>query len=188
MITLLRVKYFVKFFRKRLDKRDYFAIIPIVSIGIIGKKESIMKLSTKARYGTRTMLDLALNYGKGPVQVKEIAKRQEVSPKYLEHLIASLKAAGLVKAIRGFKGGYLLSRSPDQINLIEIIEVLEGSISLVDCVNDPEACSRQKSCAARDIWASMTNAMTEILNSTTLEDMVEGVKEKEHTDAKMYYI
>lgn len=147
-----------------------------------------MKISTKGRYGLRVMLELGLNYGMEPLQVKEIAKRQELSPKYIEHLIASLKVAGLVKAVRGAYGGYILSKSPAQIKLIEVFEVLEGSVALVECVDDPDICSRQKFCVTRDIWAEMKGAIAKILASTTLDDMINRLKQKEQVAAPMYYI
>jgi len=137
-----------------------------------------MKLSTRARYGTRTMLELALNYGKGPVSAKEMARRQGLSPKYLEHLIARLKAAGLIKAVRGIHGGYVLPRSPAQIRLIDIFQVLEGSAALVKCVDSPDVCSRKEFCVTRHLWAEMRDAIVRILDSTTLEDMVQWAKEK----------
>lgn len=147
-----------------------------------------MRISTRGRYGSRVMLELALNYRKGPVQVKEIAKRQELSLKYIEQLIARLKASGLVKAVRGIHGGYVLSKSPSQIKLIEIFRVLEGPLALVACVDDPEICPRQELCVTRDIWAEIKGAVTRILTFTTLADMVERLQQKKQEASPMYYI
>ena len=147
-----------------------------------------MKLSTKGRYGARAMLDLALHYGEGPVSVKDIAERQEVSERYLVHLMVSLKAAGLVKSMRGARGGFSLAEPPAQIKLSEIIQVLEGSIAPVECVDDPKACSRSERCVTRDIWAEMNRATSEVLESTTLEDLVQRQREKEKREPAMYYI
>jgi len=99
-----------------------------------------MRLSTKSRYGTRAMLDIAINYEKGPVSVKSLAKRQDISVKYMKQLIPLLKLAGLIRSVRGAGGGYTLSKHADQIKLRDIIDALEGSIFPVDCVDNPEMC------------------------------------------------
>ncbi len=147
-----------------------------------------MKLSTRGRYGLRAVLDLALHQGEGLVLLKDIARRQEVSLPYLEHLIAPLIAAGLVKSTRGSRGGLLLLRSPSEIRLSEIIQVLEGSIAPVDCVNDPKVCHRSGLCVTRDIWIEMKMAMSQILDSTTLQDLVERQRQKGQIETAMYYI
>ena len=147
-----------------------------------------MKLSTKGRYGVRALLDLALHQGQGLVLLKDIARRQEVSLPYLEHLIAPLIAVGLVKSTRGARGGVLLLRSPSQIKLSEIIQPLEGSIAPVDCVNDPKLCHRSPSCVTRDIWVEMKMAMSQVLDSTTLQDLVERQRKKGQIETGMYYI
>ncbi len=147
-----------------------------------------MRLSTKGRYGARAMLDLALNYGKGPVLLRDIAKRQEVSEKYLEHSITALRKAGLVRSIRGARGGYVLAKSPSQIRLSEIMEVLEGSMAPVECVDDPEVCRRAQLCVTRDIWSKMKEAIDNILESVTLQDMVEEQNKKKNSKAIVYNI
>jgi len=147
-----------------------------------------MKLSTKGRYGMRALLDLALHQGEGLVVLKDIARRQEVSLPYLEHLVAPLIAAGLVKSTRGARGGVLLLKPPSQIKLSEVVQLLEGSIALVDCVNDPKVCHRSASCVTRDIWIEMKKAMNQVLDSTTLQDLVERQRQKGQTETGMYYI
>ncbi|TET69459.1 MAG: Rrf2 family transcriptional regulator [Candidatus Aminicenantes bacterium] len=147
-----------------------------------------MRLSTKGRYGARAMLDLALNFGKDPVLLRDIARRQEVSEKYLEHSISALRKAGLVRSVRGARGGYILAKSPSEIRLSKIMEVLEGSMAPVDCVDDPQVCHRANLCVTRDIWAKMKEAIDNILKSTTLQDMVEQQKEKESSKSIMYDI
>ncbi len=147
-----------------------------------------MKLSTKGRYGTRAMVDLAFHYGQGPILLKDIAKRQQISEKYLEHIITSLKVAGLVKSIRGSHGGYILAKSPAQIKLSQVIKVLEGSIAPVECVDDPKVCSRAKLCVTRDIWKKIKRAIDEILESITLKDLVEREKKKEENKNVIYNI
>lgn len=138
----------------------------------------MIRLSTKGRYGTRLMLELALQYGKGSVLLKDIAKRQEISEGYLEHLLPLLKAAGLINSSRGAHGGYTLAKAPSQITLKEIVQALEGSLSPVECVDAPTVCQRVRSCVTRDIWKKLGEKMSETLVSVTLKDMVEMQKDK----------
>lgn len=148
-----------------------------------------MKISTKGRYGLRAMIDLACNGVSGtPVFLSEIARRQEVSEKYLEHIFSALHKGGIVKAQRGRKGGYLLSRTPDQITLSDIIAVLEGPCNLVDCVSDTSACSRSDGCITRDIWEMLGSKIQKILNGYTLASLAEMQRAKNHQDSMMYYI
>ncbi len=132
-----------------------------------------MRLSTKSRYGTRAMLDIAINYEKGPVSVKSIADRQGISVKYMEQLIPLLKVAGLIRSVRGAKGGYTLSKDVHQINLRDIIDALEGSMFPVDCVDNPETCDRAKKCVTYEIWKDIQDTINNMLDSLTLADMVE---------------
>lgn len=131
-----------------------------------------MKLSTKGRYGVRLMMDLAAHSGRGPVLLREISKRQEISEKYLWSLIHSLKAVGLVSATRGVHGGYKLTKSPAEITIKEILQASEGPMCLVDCVEKPESCNRVSFCAARDLWGEIAGDIDRILKTTTLSDMV----------------
>ena len=147
-----------------------------------------MKLSTRGRYGLRALLDLAVHQGEGMVLLKDIARRQEVSLPYLEHLITPLIAAGLVKSTRGARGGVLLLKPPAEVTLTEVVLLLEGSIAPVDCVNDPKVCSRSASCVTRDVWIQIKDAMTQVLDSTTLQDLVERQRQKEQTETRMYHI
>ena len=147
-----------------------------------------MRLSTKGRYGARAMLDLALNSGEGPILLRDIARRQEVSEKYLEHSITALRKAGLVRSIRGARGGYVLAKSPAQTRLSEIMQVLEGSMAPVECVDDPQVCQRAQLCVTRDIWAEMKEAIDNILESITLQDMVERQNRKKNSKAIVYNI
>ena len=143
----------------------------------------MLKLGTKTRYGARVMLNLALNYEKGVVSVREIAARQQVSPKYLEYLLTSLRAAGLVRSVRGAQGGHMLTRHPDQLSLREIYNAFEGTEGLVECTTSPEICARTDSCVTQEIWAQMYAACMEILESTTLEDLARRARNKQGTSA-----
>ena len=147
-----------------------------------------MKLSTKGRYAARAMLDLAFHYGEGPILLKDIARRQQISERYLEHLITPIKVAGLVTSMRGARGGFTLAKPPSQIRLSEIIQIMEGSIAPVECVDDPKVCSRADFCVTRDIWTEMQKAMSGILESTTLQDLVQRQREKGKPEAVTYYI
>ena len=135
-----------------------------------------MKLSTRSRYGTRMMLDLAQHYDDGPVQIGEIAKRQDISVKYLEQLIIPLKKANYIKSVRGPKGGHVLSKPPEEITVGEVVNVLEGGINLSDCIENPDICDRSETCLTRCIWETATRAMSQELNSITLSDMAKGRK------------
>ena len=147
-----------------------------------------MKLSTKTRYGVRSILDLALNYEIEPVSLKEIAARQELPYKYLEHVLAMLRTAGLVRSVRGSQGGYTLVKPPDQITLREVFDVLEGSEGFVHCTTDPQVCDRHDLCVTREVWAHMYAACMEVLESTTLEDLARRARQKRDASAPMYYI
>ena len=136
-----------------------------------------MRLSTRARYGTRLMLELALNFKKGTIFLKDIARKEEISEKYLSHLVIPLKASGLVSSSRGAHGGYMLAKSPSQITLREIVQTLEGSISFVECVKNPSICSRVSKCATRSIWEKLDEKISDELSSVTLEDLVNSQKE-----------
>ncbi len=146
-----------------------------------------MKLSTRSRYGTRALLDLALHQ-KEPVLLKDIAQREQVSLKYLEHLITPLIAGGMVRGTRGPKGGVSLARAPHEIRLSDVIRLLEGSLAPAECVNNPRICSRSKFCVTRDIWSELKQAMDGVLESTTLQDLVERQKRKAELEEVMYYI
>ena len=147
-----------------------------------------MKLSTRGRYGTRALLELALYHGKGPVPLKDIAQSQQISLQYLEHLITPLIAGGIVWSTRGARGGVSLARPPEEIKLSEVMQLLEGSIAPVECVNDPKYCSRSDLCVTRDIWGELKKAMDGILESTTLQDLVERQKRKGQSKEVMYHI
>jgi len=147
-----------------------------------------MKLTTRGRYGTRALLELALHYREGPIPLKDIARIQQISLHYLEHIIIPLVTAGIALSIRGPKGGVLLARPPESIRLSEVIKVLEGSIAPVACVSDLEYCSRSDFCVTRDIWGELKKVMDEVLESTTLQDLVERHKKKEQPEAVMYHI
>ena len=135
-----------------------------------------MKLSTRSRYGTRMMLDIAQHYNAGPIQIGDIARRQDISVKYLEQLVIPLKKADYVKSVRGPKGGYMLTRHPKEITVGEIVKVLEGGVNLSDCVENPDLCEKSTDCLTRGLWEEATKAVYDTLNSVTLSEMIETGK------------
>ena len=137
-----------------------------------------MRLSTRGRYSTRLMIELAFHYGEKPVLLKDISNSQEISLKYLAQLMMPLKIAGLIKSSRGAHGGYFLSKHPKDIKLSEIIVAVEGPFNLVECVDNAAVCNRSDFCITREIWAEINNKFFETLDSYTLQQMMERQKEK----------
>jgi Rrf2 family protein len=127
------------------------------------------------------MLELAAHYGEGTILLKDIAEHQHISEKYLWQLINPLKTVGLVNSIRGAKGGYVLAKPPSAITMKDIMGVLEGSLCLVDCVDNPTVCDRSKSCVSRDLWGEASQIFAKKLESVTLADMLERQKLKGET-------
>ena len=132
-----------------------------------------MKLSTRGRYGTRAMAELATNHGKGHLMLEEISGRQQISRRYLEHIFADLKAAGLVRGLRGPRGGYVLTRDPTDILVSEIVAAVEGSLFITDCLEGEYYCERAGNCRTRSLWAQVNQAIMKVLESKTLADLIE---------------
>ena len=137
-----------------------------------------MKLSTRTRYAVRAIIELAQNNNSEPLQLKVIAQRQEISVKYLEQLMAVLRSAGFVRSIRGSKGGYVLAMAPNQIKMNEVLHRLEGIVATVECVENENCCSRSAGCAARYLWAQVEKAIENVLQSMTLQDLVDKANEQ----------
>lgn len=138
-----------------------------------------MKLSTKGRYGLRAMLNLALHRDEGPTAVYLVAEEEGISDRYLEQIMTSLKRAGLIKSVRGPQGGYVLTRDPGEITVGQIIRALEGPIAPVDCVSEeyPEECDRADHCVTRLLWAKVRDSIAGVLDSYSLQDLVEEAKQ-----------
>jgi len=143
-----------------------------------------MNISTRGRYALRAMLDIALQSGDGRAMVKDISRRQEISDLYLEQLFSRLKIAGLVRSTRGPKGGFTLAKPPSQIRLSEIVQAMEGSTAPVDCVDNAQLCSRADFCITRKVWVELKKVMDEVLESTTLKDLMKQVAEHEVETSK----
>jgi len=136
------------------------------------------------------MVDLCMHYNEGSVQLKEIARRQKVSLKYLEQLVTPLRAAGLVRGVRGARGGYTLSRPPEDINLGEILQALEGSLAPVDCAADETICPAAGGCATHELWQELYVSVNKVLERRTLKDLAtrQTELEREGRDAFTYQI
>ncbi len=139
-----------------------------------------MKISTKGRYGLTIMIELAKRHGEGPTSLKTIAQAHELSEHYLEQLVAPLRNAGLVKSIRGAYGGYVLGHEPSEITAGDIIRILEGPISPVEGIEEEEP-------AKRELWIRIRDAVKEVLDNTTIEDLASHSNDGE-SDAYMFYI
>lgn len=133
-----------------------------------------MKISTKGRYALRLMIDLATNDSGSPVPIKDVAKRQGISDKYLEQIISVLNKAGYVKSIRGPQGGYVLKKSPEDYTVGMILRLTEGSLAPVACVEDDDTdCERQSGCVTYILWKKISNAVSEVVDNVTLKDLVD---------------
>ena len=137
-----------------------------------------MKLSSRSRYGFRAILELAIEYGNGPVRIKTIAEREDISNKYLEQLMAMLKSTDLIRSVRGPRGGYVLSKAPNQIRLKEVFVALEGPLTTSECLEHPDYCPRCTDCVTRQVWAQVHDAVMGVLDSMTLQDLVDRAKEQ----------
>ncbi len=145
-----------------------------------------MKISTRTRYGLRLLVYLA---GENPdklLQVKEIAKHESIPVKYLEQIIRPLKKAGMLKVVRGAKGGYFIGRRPENISVKEVFDVLENNSSLLDCLQNKNTCERKNICSTFDFWNNFNNAVNEYLENVSIADIVKMQREK--CQKLMFYI
>lgn len=133
-----------------------------------------MRLSTKGRYGVLAMVELALQYGEGPVSIKEIAEKQNFSDSYMEQLFSTLKNAGLVKSLRGARGGYILAKDPDKIMVGEIIRALEGPIEFAECIDGGGnmTCIKSPECVTRGLWKEISDNIRNVIDNRSLQDLL----------------
>jgi Rrf2 family cysteine metabolism transcriptional repressor len=149
-------------------------------------------ISTKGRYGTKALFELAQHQGAGPVALREIAEKQGLSEHYLEQLVAPPRKAGLVNSVRGAQGGYMLARDPGEITVGDILRVLEGPVSPTECALETfelpgKCCLNPETCPDRDVWIKVRKSIEEVVDNITLADLVE--ESRRHTDKQlMYYI
>ena len=138
-----------------------------------------MKISTKGRYGLRILIDLATHDPGKPRLIRDIAQSQQISEKYISRLVIDLRRAKLIRSVRGINGGFHLAKAPEQITLLEILETMEGPISVVDCVRSPEKCKRQSLCPARDIWQQLNDGIRELTQKITLDDILNAYRQRD---------
>jgi len=147
-----------------------------------------MKFSTTFRYGARAVAQLAATHPKRPVSVCEVGQKQGISPKYLEHILQALKAAGVVQAVHGKRGGYVLARLPASITLKDLYEDLIGALAPSHCSAKPDRCPMRDVCPVWDTWIELKDAVEKVLERTTVQDLVERVKRKATPSEPMYCI
>ena len=141
-----------------------------------------MKVSTKGRYALRLMIDIAVNSNDKPVSIKEIARRQGISEKYLEQIISILNSAGFVRSIRGAQGGYVLRKEPSEYTVGMILRLTEGSLAPVACIEDNVVqCDRVENCATIEVWRRLNDAINGVVDNITLADLVEWLVFSEKT-------
>ncbi|MBI2305182.1 MAG: Rrf2 family transcriptional regulator [Chloroflexi bacterium] len=145
-----------------------------------------MKVSRKADYAIRALLDLAQHDGQGLVQSDDIAHRQGIPAPYLDQVMTTLRKAGIVKSSRGPQGGHTLARPASEIALGEVIGALEGTLSPMDCVDDPDACPQLRYCAQREVWQSVREAVHQVLGATSIGDLAR--RQQERQGQGRYYI
>ena len=138
-----------------------------------------MQLSTKSRYGTRAVLDIARHGIKGPVTLNEISKRQEISKKYLGQIVNQLLTAGILESVRGPNGGYLLARPAKQLRLGMIIRALDGSLAPVRCVDNPTNCHRTTTCVTREVWTQIKESVETVIDTISVADLLKRQEEVE---------
>jgi len=138
-----------------------------------------MKLSTRTEYGLRAILELAKTQGKGPLQLKVIAKNQDISIKYLEQLMAILRSASFIRSVRGSKGGYILAKPPNEIKIGDVFRALEGNTATVECIENENFCDKMDGCVIRQLWIDVQKAIDSVLLSTTLQDLVDRTMQKD---------
>lgn len=146
-----------------------------------------MRVSTKGDYGIRALIELAHHYGQGPLQSAEIAARQSIPEPYLDQLLTALRRAGFIRSLRGPQGGHALVRDPDSIRLSEVVLALEGTVSPIACLDEPDGCSKE-GCVQRGVWEDVRDATLKVLESVTIEDLAAKERLVSSRDGGRYYI
>ena len=149
-------------------------------------KVPAMKLTMKGDYGLRAMLDLAAYYGQGPIESADIASRQYIPEQYLDQILMALRKEGLIKSVRGPKGGHMLAKPPAQITMAQVMQALEGYVPPMECLPNPDFCKLTPGCALREVWREIDEITQRILASTTVEELAQ--KHRAGNTETMYYI
>lgn len=138
-----------------------------------------MRFSTKSRYGLRFLLGLALHGSNAPMRLRTIAEREGISKKYLEQIASTLMARGLVRSVRGAKGGFVLTKPPDQIRILDVVRALDGPIHVADCLMSPSICKHSSKCVTRGVWQQVNEAIEDVLSRVTLQDLMEEAEQRQ---------
>ena len=146
----------------------------------------MMKLTMKGDYGLRAMLDMAAYFGQGPIESADIARRQYIPEQYLDQILMALRKEGLVKSVRGPKGGHMLAKSPSQITMAQVMQALEGYVPPMECLPNPDFCKLSPGCALRGVWQKIDEMTQQILTTTTIEELAQ--QHQTGTMETMYYI
>lgn len=146
-----------------------------------------MKISTKGRYGLRILLDLAVHENDTPRMIRDIAESQQISEKYISRLIIDLRRAGMVRSIRGAKGGFRLSRTPAEITLLDVVEAMEGPLAIVDCVSEPGKCAHHCRCITREIWEDLNGEIRVAMGKMTLQGIMDRYRARSASGAPLDY-
>jgi len=144
-----------------------------------------MKISTRARYGLRVIVELARRHGTWPVTARELASGQALSQKYIERLIALMRGAGLVRAARGVYGGYVLARDPREVSVLEVFSLLEGPGAVVDCL-DGQSCPRQRRCPTRGVWEDVDRAIRRTLGARSIAELAERGRQRSEAEIPVF--
>ena len=146
-----------------------------------------MKISTKGRYGLRILLDMALHGNATPRLARDIAESQQISDKYIARLVMKLRKGGFLRSVRGAKGGFLLARKPMEINLLDVVEAMEGPLSIVDCVERPAQCNRNSTCVTREIWNRLNAEFRESMRQITLQEIIDNYQQNNAENGAIDY-
>lgn len=146
-----------------------------------------MKISTKGRYGLRILMDLALHQSEKPRLIRDIAKSQQISEKYISRLVIALRKGGMIRSVRGVNGGFHLAMKPEDITLLDVIEVMEGPLSIVDCVSKPKSCAHSINCAPREVWCKLNEDIRTLMSGTTLSDILASYEQHNADRGDMDY-
>ena len=133
-----------------------------------------MKISTKGRYGVRILADIAAHQNGAPRLIREISESQKLSQKYVSRLVLALKKGGFIKSIRGARGGYILAKNPNDMNLLEVLEAMEGPISLAKCVLNPKKCKESAHCVTRNVWCALNGRVRESFAAIKMAEVLRG--------------
>jgi Rrf2 family protein len=143
-----------------------------------------VRVSTKGDYGVRALIELAHHFGQGPLQSAEIAARQGIPEPYLDQLLTTLRRAGFIRSVRGPQGGHALVREPENLKLSEVIAVLEGSLSPIACLDEPDGCSKPGFCPQREVWEAVRDATRKVLDDTSIGDLAARERERSNNGGR----